>query len=257
MGTDERSEQAPGEGGVESGGGPFKPVGKPRRTASTRKRDTKGRREYTGEERLLLLDTWNRSQLPGTEFSHLVGVTPQTLATWKRRFEAEGPAGLMGYRRGQRGSRLPEHVRRSILMMKDQHPDWGQDRIHDMLLRTQSLQASAGAVQRVLIEAGYEVEPAVTKPNPPKPQRFERTRATPVALRRTHRPHRVLVRALARRSSRRVRPYAAGGARASKRPRTCLRARWARMRSTTTGSVTTATITSSSPQRGHTSASTS
>ena len=95
--------------------------------------------------------------MDATEFSQLVGVTPQTLAAWRRRFEAEGPAGLLGYRKGQKGSRLPEHVRRAILMMKEQHPDWGQDRIHDMLLRTQGLEASAGAVQRVLTEAGYEV----------------------------------------------------------------------------------------------------
>ena len=53
-------------------------------------------------------------------------------------FEEEGPAALMGYRKGQKGSRLPEHVRRAILMMKEQHPDWGQDRIHDMLLRTRA-----------------------------------------------------------------------------------------------------------------------
>jgi hypothetical protein len=45
-----------------------------------------------------------------------------------------------------------------------------------MLLRTDGLQASGGAVQRVLIEAGYEVEDAATRPHPPKAKRFERTR---------------------------------------------------------------------------------
>ena len=147
-----------------------------RRVTRTTRVRTKSAREYTGEERLLLLDTWMRSELPAGDFSQLVGVSPQTLSLWRRRFEAEGPAGLLGYRKGQQGSRLPEHVRRAILMMKDQHPDWGQDRIHDMLLRTHGLQASAGAVQRVLIEAGYEVEPVPTRPNPPKPRRYERAR---------------------------------------------------------------------------------
>ena len=162
------------EAGADRG---FEPKGAPRRTARTRKRRTVTCREYTGQQRLMLLDTWQRSELAATEFSHLVGVSPQTLCAWKRRFENEGPAGLLGYRKGQTGSRLPEPVRRAILMMKDQHEDWGQDRIHDMLLRSSGLQASAGAVQRVLIEAGYSVEPAATKPNPPKVTRFERSRA--------------------------------------------------------------------------------
>jgi len=61
-------------------------------------------------------------------------------------------------------------------MMKQAHPDWGQDRLHDMLIRSEGLEASAGAVQRVLLEAGYEVEEAATRPHPPKVTRFERTR---------------------------------------------------------------------------------
>ena len=121
----------------------FQPKGRRRRTARTTREPERPVREYTGEERLLLLDTWQRSELPATEFSVLVGVSPQTLASWRRRFEAEGPAGLLGYRKGQKGSRLPEHVRRAILMMKEQHGEWGQDRIHDMLLRTQGLACRA------------------------------------------------------------------------------------------------------------------
>jgi hypothetical protein len=57
-------------------------------------------------------------------------------------------------------------------MMKEAHPDWGQDRIHDMLIRTEGLEASAGAVQRVLLEAGYEVEQAATRPHPPQAPRL-------------------------------------------------------------------------------------
>jgi len=166
----------PAEGSLARPEREFKPQGRPRRVARTRRTPARPTREYTGEQRLLLLDTWQRSELPATEFSQLVGVAPQTLTMWRRRFESEGPAGLLGYRKGQEGSRLPEHVRRAILMMKAQHEDWGQDRIHDMLLRTSGLEASAGAVQRVLIESGYSVQPVSTKPNPPKTRRFERSR---------------------------------------------------------------------------------
>jgi len=131
---------------------------------------------FTGEQRLLLLDAWIRSKLPASEFSGLVGVSAATLYTWRKRFEADGPAALLGHRKGQKGSRLPEPTRRAILMMKDAHPDWGQDRIHDMMLRAEGLSASAGAIQRVLIEAGYKVEEAATRPHPPQVRRFERTR---------------------------------------------------------------------------------
>ncbi|MDJ0522820.1 MAG: DDE-type integrase/transposase/recombinase [Planctomycetota bacterium] len=133
-------------------------------------------RDYTGEQRLLLLDTWLRSDLSAGDFSSLVGVSKHTLYVWKRNFQTHGPAGLMGHRKIRHGSRLPEVTRRAILLMKEMHPSWGQDRIHDMLLRTQDLEASAGAVQRVLKDAGYVVERAATKRNPPKVTRFEAAR---------------------------------------------------------------------------------
>ena len=44
------------------------------------------------EQRLLLLDTWQRSGLPAADFAALVGLSKYTLYEWKRRFDAEGPA---------------------------------------------------------------------------------------------------------------------------------------------------------------------
>ena len=43
-------------------------------------------------------------------------------------------------------------------MLKQSHPDWGCQRISDMLLRGPALPASPAAVARVLHEAGYEME---------------------------------------------------------------------------------------------------
>lgn len=169
--ADERSERGRGPRG-----GGFSPRGAPRRTARTVSPEAARIAAFSGEQRLLLLDAWMRSKLPATEFAGLVGVTSTTLYGWRKRFEESGPAGLMGHKRGQRGSRLPEPTRRAILMMKQAHPDWGQDRIHDILIRTEGLEASGQAVQRVLIEEGYEVEEAATRPHPPKAKRFERTR---------------------------------------------------------------------------------
>src|SRR5262249_2676059 len=48
----------------------------------------------TGEQRLLLLDTWRRSGLPAGDFAALVGISKHTLYAWKHKFDSDGPAGL-------------------------------------------------------------------------------------------------------------------------------------------------------------------
>jgi transposase len=97
----------------------------------------------TAEQRLLVLDTWMRSGLPAGDFAPLVGVSKHTLYAWKTRFEADGPAGLQDrHRGGPKGSRLSELTKRAILRMKESNPDWGVERISDLLLRTDALAAS-------------------------------------------------------------------------------------------------------------------
>src|SRR5215468_7361303 len=131
----------------------------------------------TPQQRLLLLDTWQRSGLPAADFAALIGLSKYTLYEWKRRFDAEGPAGLMDKPKGTPpGSRLPELTRRTILMLKQAHPDWGCQRISDALLRGPALPASAAAVARVLHEAGYELEETPTRPHEPPVHHFERAR---------------------------------------------------------------------------------
>jgi transposase InsO family protein len=126
------------------------------------------------EQRLLLLDTWKRSGLPASEFSALVGVSAHTFYDWKKRFEERGPAGLADKRMARRqGSQVPEPVRRAILMMKESHPDWGQERLHDMLMRAEGYGVSPGAIQRVLTEEGYVVDLPPQRPNEAEPKRFE------------------------------------------------------------------------------------
>ena len=106
---------------------------------------------FTYEQRLLVLDLWLRSGLPAGDFAPLVGLSKFTLDEWKRRFEADGPAGLANRPKGSpRGSRLPEVTRRTILMLQQSHPDWGCQRLSDTLLRGPALSASPAAVARVL-----------------------------------------------------------------------------------------------------------
>jgi transposase InsO family protein len=129
-------------------------------------------------QRLLLLDVWRRSELPAGDFAALVGVCRQTLMAWKHRFDSEGPGGLIDQPRGApKGTKLPELTRRTILMLKQANPDWGCQRISDLLARGPALPASSGAVARVLREAGYEVQDEPTKPHPDHVRHFERAKA--------------------------------------------------------------------------------
>jgi transposase InsO family protein len=132
-------------------------------------------------ERLLILDTWLRSGLPAGDFAPLVGISKHTLYAWKKQFAEHGPAGLMEKPRvASSGSKLPEVTKRTILMLKQMHPEWGCQRISDELLRGPALAASVAAVARVLHEAGYQMEERATRPHPDKQRRFER--ATPNQL---------------------------------------------------------------------------
>ena len=135
------------------------------------------RQSFSPQQRLLLLDTWQRSGLSAKDFAELVGISKHTLNKWKQLFDRLGPEGLMDQRRGaRRGSRLPEVTRRTILMLKQSHPEWGCQRISDALLRGPALSASASAVSRVLHQAGYENVPEPTRPHPSRACRFERAR---------------------------------------------------------------------------------
>jgi transposase InsO family protein len=135
------------------------------------------RRTLRPHERVLILDMWQRSGLAAREFGALVGLSRKTLFEWKRRFDRHGPAGLADQRRGApAGSRLPEPTQRAILMLKGAHPEWGCERIREVLLRGEGYSASAGAIAHVLRENGYELDSVETSPHAPPVQQFERAR---------------------------------------------------------------------------------
>jgi len=169
---------------VEEEGEPDRPTparltGRIGRSRALRHAEAEARWQHklSGEQRVLILDTWMRSKLPASEFGPMVGISPHTLYSWKKLFSEQGPAGLADHPRGVKpGSRLPEPTRRAILMMKQTHPDWGCERLHDMLLRTEGYAASATAIARLLKEEGYEAEDVPTRPHPDKPRTFERAR---------------------------------------------------------------------------------
>ena len=79
-------------------------------------------------------------------------------------------------RGSKKGSRLPDLTKRTILMLKQANPDWGCQRISDMLARGPALPASPGAVARVLHEAGYVLEEVPTHSHPDHVRHFERAK---------------------------------------------------------------------------------
>ena len=170
-------EGSPAEPENRSGKGRRKPAA---RKPAGRKRSLEQevvRARLTPQERLLVLDSWLRAELPAKEYGVLVGVSPHTLYAWRRRFETDGLAGLSDAPKTRaRGSRLDAVTRRAILLMKQDHPDWGATRIHHMLERVEGYAASPNAVLRVLREAGYEVEVTEGRAHGETPKTFERAR---------------------------------------------------------------------------------
>src|SRR4030095_1258762 len=137
--------------------------------------DPPDRRTATPQERLLLLDLWQRSGLTARDFGALVGLSRHTLFVWKQRFDRGGPAALQDARRGApQGSRLPEATQRAIVMLKAAHPEWGGERMREVLLRGEGYSASVGAITHVLDAAGYEREDVPTTPHEPPVHTFER-----------------------------------------------------------------------------------
>lgn len=132
---------------------------------------------FTVEQKLLILDTWERSGLPAGDFAVIANVPRQSLYKWRHDFDELGPEGLSNQKRGApKGSKLPEATKRAILMLKETHPEYGCQRISDMLFRGMAIPASASAVANLLKENGYETEMSPTKPHAPAIHRFERAK---------------------------------------------------------------------------------
>jgi transposase InsO family protein len=147
----------------------------------------------------LILDVWNRSELAGSDFADLVGVSTNTLYNWRRRYEKDGPEGLFGKPRGPApGSKVDPITRRAILLIKQDHPDYGCERISQLLYRGPGLNVSPGAVANLLKEEGYEPYEVPVRNHDEKIRRFERSSPnqmwqtdlfTFILKRRKHRVH--------------------------------------------------------------------
>ena len=82
-----------------------------------------------------------------------------TFYYWRPRFETGGYPALeepMSHRPHTFARQLPEAIRQEVLAAKQEHPDWGRQRIADELGKAHGWQAvvSPSEVRRMLIEAG-------------------------------------------------------------------------------------------------------
>jgi transposase InsO family protein len=146
----------------------------PKKTRKTPEPEADERRSFSATDRLNLLDMWLRSGFSAKEFATLVGVNKHSLYAWKQKFDKEGPAGLEDKPRGSGDSKLNELTRRTILMIKKAHPEYGCERISYMLVRGPALAASPGTVAKVLHDAGYVLSEEPTHKHGDMVRRFER-----------------------------------------------------------------------------------
>ena len=129
------------------------------------------------ERRLLILDTWRRSGLPAGDFAVLVGVSKHTLYAWKKRFELEGPAGLMDQPRGSvKGSKLPDLTKRTILMLKQSNPEWGASGSATCSCGARRCRRAPRPCCGCCTRRATNCEETPTQPHPDQVRRFERAK---------------------------------------------------------------------------------
>jgi transposase InsO family protein len=101
------------------------------------------------------------------------GVSREQFYVWRRRYQAEGMAGLSDRSRRPKGSpgHLPPETERAVCQMRVEHPSWGPRRIRAELARKGARPPAKSTVQRALERNG------LITPKPRKKQvyrRFER-----------------------------------------------------------------------------------
>ena len=111
----------------------------------------------TAQQRHLLFETWQATgDVEGACRTAHVG--RRTFYTWKPRFLAGGYAALEHF-----PSRAPKHTRRTpepitaqVIALRQQHPDWGKQRLADELAKTNGWVplVSPNTIKRILRDAG-------------------------------------------------------------------------------------------------------
>jgi transposase len=113
--------------------------------------------ETTAPQRKLLFETWeaNGNVSAACGKAH---VGRGTFYYWKPRFEAQGYAGLEEFesRVPKEPFRTPATVEQKVIVLRQEHPQWGKKRIADELTKANNWVplVSPNTVKRILQEAG-------------------------------------------------------------------------------------------------------
>ena len=112
------------------------------------------------------------------EVGRIFGVNKATLHQWVKRYQAGGLEGLAPARVGakpKRASAAATAKREAVSTLRREHPEYGTQRISDMLRRFAALGVSETVVRRILHEEGLLLERASQEPaRAHPPRRFER-----------------------------------------------------------------------------------
>lgn len=119
--------------------------------------------QTTPSQRHLLFKTWETTGNV-EEACRVAHVGRRTFYYWKRRFHQGGYAALAAF-----ASRAPHHLTRvapaveqRVIALRQEHPDWGQQRLADALAKANGWVplVSPNTVTRILRDAGLWVQTA-------------------------------------------------------------------------------------------------
>ncbi len=150
-----------------------------------KKRKSKGRvgkakrrpRAYPYEFRIKMVRLYLEEGYSATVLRDQFGVSGHSVQRWVKAYREQGNEGLVAKLRTGSKPKMPETVKRRVVVMKSKHPEYGPRRIADVLKRFFLVPTSASSVHRALSEEGLteKNKPKAVK-NPSKPRFFERSR---------------------------------------------------------------------------------
>ena len=155
------------------------------RRPNPRNQGGRSRGAYTPEERRLAVERYTAAQIPQGIFARLFGVSVRSLATWVRRYRADGPKALETATRGPKAGaarskrRLPQVLRDLIVATSNNYPSFGLRKLRQYLSRFHAVRVSQGGIRATLEHAGVPrvpLPPSKTSRNPPALRRFERSK---------------------------------------------------------------------------------
>jgi transposase InsO family protein len=107
------------------------------------------KKSYTVEEKLKLIQEFEKIGGSIQMFANLYGVNFKTLQTWIDRYRAEGETGLES-KYGKRKEEVPEAVKEEIVKLKQEHPTMGAHKISEFLKRNKFVKVYAAKVMEIL-----------------------------------------------------------------------------------------------------------